>query len=226
MQWLGCQTEERLAAIEKRSLLEIDHERQITLKVQRELQQLREKNLQSEERQRIELAACKTELAEAKQQLGIAEGKQVELKAVIDQQIGELSTLRQAQARLETQLALAQREVELAQTAAKRFGTQRSMDMGIKLEKIAVLLTIPVRRHDWELLPETIKGSIFLLSLVLCASMMPVEQLPPASWQSAFVLGFVSAVFDNIPLTALALRQGGFDWGFLAFAVGLHPPAC
>lgn len=85
---------------------------------------------------------------------------------------------------------------------------------------LAILLTIPVRRHDWELLPETIKGSVFLLSLVLCASMMPVEELPPASWQSAFVLGFVSAVFDNIPLTALALRQGGFDWGFLAYAVG------
>ena len=85
---------------------------------------------------------------------------------------------------------------------------------------LAIVLTIPVRRHDWELLPETIKGSLFLLSLVLCASMMPVEELPPASWQSAFTLGFVSAVFDNIPLTALALRQGGFDWGFLAYAVG------
>jgi Na+/H+ antiporter NhaD/arsenite permease-like protein len=85
---------------------------------------------------------------------------------------------------------------------------------------VAIILTIPVRRHDWELLPETVKGSIFLLSLVLCASMMPVEALPPASWQSAFTLGFVSAVFDNIPLTALALRQGGFDWGFLAYAVG------
>lgn len=85
---------------------------------------------------------------------------------------------------------------------------------------LAIILTIPVRRHDWELLPETVKGSIFLLSLVLCASMMPVEELPPASWQSAFTLGFVSAVFDNIPLTALALRQGGFDWGFLAYAVG------
>ena len=85
---------------------------------------------------------------------------------------------------------------------------------------VAIILTIPVRRHDWELMPETIKGSIFLLSLVLCASMMPVEALPPASWQSAFALGFVSAVFDNIPLTALALRQGGFDWGFLAYAVG------
>jgi Na+/H+ antiporter NhaD/arsenite permease-like protein len=84
----------------------------------------------------------------------------------------------------------------------------------------AIILTIPVRRHDWELLPETIKGSVFLLSLVLCASLMPVEELPPASWQSAFTLGFVSAVFDNIPLTALALRQGGFDWGFLAYAVG------
>ena len=84
----------------------------------------------------------------------------------------------------------------------------------------AIILTIPVRRHDWELLPETIKGSIFLLSLVLCASMMPVEELPKASWQSALALGFVSAVFDNIPLTALALRQGGFDWGFLAYAVG------
>jgi Na+/H+ antiporter NhaD/arsenite permease-like protein len=33
-------------------------------------------------------------------------------------------------------------------------------------------------------------------------------------------LGFVSAVFDNIPLTALAIRQDGYDWGFLAYAVG------
>ncbi|MDR1996535.1 citrate transporter [Azonexus sp.] len=85
---------------------------------------------------------------------------------------------------------------------------------------VAIILTIPVRRHDWEVLPDTVKGSIFLLSLVLCASMMPVEQLPKASWESALVLGFVSAVFDNIPLTALALRQGGYDWGFLAYAVG------
>lgn len=85
---------------------------------------------------------------------------------------------------------------------------------------VAIILTIPVRRHDWELLPDAVKGSVFLLSLVTCASMMPVEALPAASWQSALTLGFVSAVFDNIPLTALALRQGGFDWGFLAYAVG------
>jgi Na+/H+ antiporter NhaD/arsenite permease-like protein len=36
----------------------------------------------------------------------------------------------------------------------------------------------------------------------------------------ALGLGFVSAVFDNIPLTALALKQGGYDWGYIAYAVG------
>jgi hypothetical protein len=50
--------------------------------------------------------------------------------------------------------------------------------------------------------------------------MMPVEKLPLASWQTALGLGFVSAVFDNIPLTALALKQDGYDWGVLAYAVG------
>jgi Na+/H+ antiporter NhaD/arsenite permease-like protein len=85
---------------------------------------------------------------------------------------------------------------------------------------VAIALTIKVRRHDWEIMPETFKGSVFLLSLVTIASMMPVEALPPASWVTAFGLGFVSAVFDNIPLTALALKQGGFDWGVLAYCVG------
>jgi Na+/H+ antiporter NhaD/arsenite permease-like protein len=84
----------------------------------------------------------------------------------------------------------------------------------------ALLLSIPLRRPEWGLVPEAFKGSVFLLSLVTCASLMPVEQLPAASWHTAFGLGFVSAVFDNIPLTALALKQGGYDWGFLAYAVG------
>jgi len=84
----------------------------------------------------------------------------------------------------------------------------------------ALLVTVKVRRPDWEVLPETFKGSLFLLSLVTCASMMPVEKLPAASAPTTLALGFVSAVFDNIPLTALAIRQGGYDWGFLAYAVG------
>jgi Na+/H+ antiporter NhaD/arsenite permease-like protein len=84
----------------------------------------------------------------------------------------------------------------------------------------AIFVTSALRKPSWSLLPEAFRGSIFLLALVLCAAMMPVERLPAASWQTAFGLGFVSAVFDNIPLTALALRQGGYDWGFLAYAVG------
>ncbi len=84
----------------------------------------------------------------------------------------------------------------------------------------ALVATAPWRRPDLGILPQTIKGTVFLLALVLAASLMPVESLPFASWQTAFGLGFVSAVFDNIPLTALALRQGGYDWGVLAYAVG------
>ncbi len=85
---------------------------------------------------------------------------------------------------------------------------------------VAILLSIVVRRPDWEVLPESFKGAIFLLSLVLIASMMPVEKLPTASWGTTFGLGFLSSVFDNIPLTALALKQGHYDWGFLAYSVG------
>jgi Na+/H+ antiporter NhaD/arsenite permease-like protein len=85
---------------------------------------------------------------------------------------------------------------------------------------VAIFATAPWRKPSWNLLPGALKGSIFLLALVTCAAMMPVKSLPSASWQTAFGLGFVSAVFDNIPLTALALHQGGYDWGFIAFAVG------
>ena len=85
---------------------------------------------------------------------------------------------------------------------------------------IVILATAPLRQPDWKIMPETFKGTIFLLALVTNASFMPVEELPAASWQTALGLGFLSSVFDNIPLTALALKQGGYDWGFLAYCVG------
>ena len=85
---------------------------------------------------------------------------------------------------------------------------------------LTVLVTAPWRAPNWKLVPRAALGSLFLISLVTCASMMPVESLPAPSWQTTVGLGFVSAVFDNIPLTKLALEQGGYDWGALAFAVG------
>ncbi len=84
----------------------------------------------------------------------------------------------------------------------------------------ALLVTALIRQPDWRAASGAVPGAIFLVSLVLTASMMPVESLPAATWKTAFGLGLISAVFDNIPLTALALRQGGYDWGLLAYAVG------
>ena len=85
---------------------------------------------------------------------------------------------------------------------------------------LALIISCGWRRPDFRVLPGAVKGSLFLLCLVASASLMPVASLPAASWQSALALGFVSAFFDNIPLTALALKQGGYDWGMLAYAVG------
>ena len=104
-----------------------------------------------------------------------------------------------------------------------------NMNLGERAEKfpfigvavwVALLAMVPLRKPTWSLMPGAVRGSVFLLCLVMSATMMPVERLPPASWPTALGLGFLSSIFDNIPLTALALRQGGYDWGVLAYAVG------
>ena len=85
---------------------------------------------------------------------------------------------------------------------------------------IAILIGALLRPIPWSEIPNSIKGTIFLLCLVFCASLMPVEELPNASVITAFALGFLSSVFDNIPLTKLCLDQGHYDWGMLAYSVG------
>lgn len=85
---------------------------------------------------------------------------------------------------------------------------------------VALIVGMLFTKIPWHEATGSFKGAIFLLSLVLCASMMPVDTLPEAHWSTAFILGFVSSVFDNIPLTKLCLQQGHYDWGVLAYAVG------
>lgn len=85
---------------------------------------------------------------------------------------------------------------------------------------IAIVIGSMIRKTPWDEIPKSMQGTIFLVALVTTASLMPVDELPPASWQTAFSLGFISAVFDNIPLTKLCLEQGGYDWGILAYSVG------
>ena len=84
----------------------------------------------------------------------------------------------------------------------------------------ATLLGALLRKPDWSILRSAFNGSLFLVLLVALASLMPIERLPEPSPATVFGLGILSAVFDNIPLTALALNQGGYDWALLAYAVG------
>jgi len=85
---------------------------------------------------------------------------------------------------------------------------------------VVIIIGSFIIKTPWDEIPKSLQGTIFLIALVTSASLMPVEELPAATWQTAFSLGFVSAVFDNIPLTKLCLDQGGYDWGVLAYAVG------
>jgi hypothetical protein len=89
----------------------------------------------------------------------------------------------------------------------------------------ALILGSLWRQPDWALIGGAAKGTVFLLSLVWSASLMPVKALPDPTEYTTLALGFISAFFDNIPLTKLAIDQsikgsGHYDWGFLAFAVG------
>lgn len=84
---------------------------------------------------------------------------------------------------------------------------------------IAIVIGSFFRKTDWKELNRSLKGSLFLVALVLSASVMPVDELPRATWHSTLLIGALSAVFDNIPLTKLALDQGGYDWAFAAYAI-------
>jgi Na+/H+ antiporter NhaD/arsenite permease-like protein len=83
-----------------------------------------------------------------------------------------------------------------------------------------LILTIPLRKPKWSLIPGAFKGSLFLLALIFTTSLMPVENLPKASSISTLGVGFLSAFVNNIPLTSLAIKQGNYDWGMLAYCIG------
>ncbi len=65
-----------------------------------------------------------------------------------------------------------------------------------------------------------IESTVFLVCLVFCAELVPIDSVPDASILSTLAIGFVSAVFNNIPLTQLCLIKGGYDWALISYAVG------
>ncbi len=80
-------------------------------------------------------------------------------------------------------------------------------------------------RFDGRPLGPALRNTIFLVTLVATAELLPLESAKPmlarlTREELAVLLGFLSAWFDNIPLTAIALSLGGFMWGLLAYCVG------
>ena len=49
----------------------------------------------------------------------------------------------------------------------------------------AILVTALLRKPDWGIVGSSLKVTLFLLCLVMSASLMPVESLPPASWPTS-----------------------------------------
>ena len=85
---------------------------------------------------------------------------------------------------------------------------------------LGILGSTLIKKPHWEELKKASKQAIFLSSLILSASMMPIKDFGEATIVKTFGLGVASAGFDNIPLTAIAIAVGGFVWGLLAYAVG------
>ncbi|WP_092401227.1 MULTISPECIES: hypothetical protein [Candidatus Ichthyocystis] len=63
-------------------------------------------------------------------------------------------------------------------------------------------------------------GHIILLGLIVNAHLINISSLPTPSALSTLIIGIVSACIDNIPLTAMAIEQKGYNWPLLAFSVG------
>ncbi|MCS6824303.1 MAG: hypothetical protein NZ529_08405 [Cytophagaceae bacterium] len=84
---------------------------------------------------------------------------------------------------------------------------------------IVIILASFFVQTNWKELKKAVPGTLFLVALVFSASLMPVQYLPAPSWQSTFTFGWISSVFDNIPLIKITIDQKGYDWGLLAYAV-------
>lgn len=85
---------------------------------------------------------------------------------------------------------------------------------------VAILLGRLITPIKFSVVKDAMDSTIFLVALVFCAELVPIESVPDASILSTLAIGFVSAVFNNIPLTQLCLIKGGYDWPLISYAVG------
>lgn len=107
-------SEERCEASEKRALLEIDRERTHTVALQKELMQLRQERTNEGEQHRASLQRLQEELTGTRERLGASEGALQELRAANQLQAEHIRKLQTGLAHRNTELALLQRDHELA----------------------------------------------------------------------------------------------------------------
>ena len=86
---------------------------------------------------------------------------------------------------------------------------------------IAILISAVFVKIRLSVVKSAYDSTVFLIALVFCAELVPLESVPDATILSTLAIGFVSAVFNNIPLTQLCLIKGGYDWALISYAVGV-----
>lgn len=108
-------SEERHEAGGKRALLEIDRERTAAAKVQKELANFRESQLEFAERHRTQVDLLQSELGAARQNAGVAEGTLHEMRAIYQQQTEQLQSLRATLLEGETRKTALERDLVASQ---------------------------------------------------------------------------------------------------------------
>ncbi|TAM00332.1 MAG: ATPase [Paraburkholderia sp.] len=88
-------SEARLQAAEKRALLEIERERATAARLQKELDAAARRGDERDEQHRTEAEGLRTQLGDARQQLGLVQGRLDAAEATGAAQVRELNTLRQ-----------------------------------------------------------------------------------------------------------------------------------
>lgn len=85
---------------------------------------------------------------------------------------------------------------------------------------LAIIISLFFAKVKLKAAASAYESTVFLVALVFCAELVPIDSVPDASILSTLAIGFVSAVFNNIPLTQLCLLKGGYDWPLISYAVG------
>lgn len=103
---------ERYTAAERRFLLETDRERQVTSRLQKEIEQLRQEGNRLQERHRAETSNYQTQLGEFRHQLGVLEGRLQGATAERDKLTRDLQAEQKCNGQLLAKEAHLQEEVE------------------------------------------------------------------------------------------------------------------